>query len=339
MQPNQLSPEQLEADDLLTDLETHAAGYGWTLTRRGVNASFAYGTFEREYDPKLQAFYAVDSTKPDKFICGDYVADKSRLRRIIEAKPRTTPPEPKPYTGKRRGRPPKASTAKTVPPTDDSPVPPTEDSVPPTDDSAVPPTEQDTEVPPTEGETVLTIQTEQGLQIDYPINDEWEDPDPPVDFPAPYAVEFDQTEHDLIGVEIDGKIFVGTPDEDDPVESATEQLSGVKQALDKLGGTIENGLISATEEPEERKNWSSLTSVLTEDELLAEVAGSEVHWINRISGHRESAVVSKSERHPPKVTPEGFDPDEFGEDLRVLHFIESGSGFRSVAVARIVKIG
>lgn len=95
------------------------------------------------------------------------------------------------------------------------------------------------------------------------------------------------------------------------------------------------------------RNWSGFASPLTSDEILTKLGVNrktnnrvEVVWLNSLSGALDRAVVDgAAEKYPPHITPAGFDPEEQGEDLRILHFLQIGGGFRSVAVSRIKKIG
>ncbi|WNM69982.1 hypothetical protein SEA_GUYFAGIERI_79 [Rhodococcus phage GuyFagieri] len=91
-----------------------------------------------------------------------------------------------------------------------------------------------------------------------------------------------------------------------------------------------------------RRNWSGLVSHLSNETILKMVNGSEVTWVNSLSGRRDTATVSAKSKtnHPPKITPSNWevDTDDGAEDMRILHFLEVGGGFRSVAVARIVKV-
>ena len=89
-----------------------------------------------------------------------------------------------------------------------------------------------------------------------------------------------------------------------------------------------------------RRNWSSVASELSNEALVKRVRGKTVHWTNSFTGRTETAKVTKDGgKHPTKVTPSNFDVEAAGEDMRLLHFLEEGGGFRSVAVARIVKVG
>ena len=90
-----------------------------------------------------------------------------------------------------------------------------------------------------------------------------------------------------------------------------------------------------------KRNWSAVASPLTNDELLAEVLGKTITFRNRQSGRLEQTTVctaKEAKRYVPKITPEGFDAESVGEDLRILHFLELGAGFRSVAVSQITEI-
>lgn len=87
--------------------------------------------------------------------------------------------------------------------------------------------------------------------------------------------------------------------------------------------------------------WSPVASELSDDVLLKRVVGKEITWRNSVSGKRDSAVVAKDPvKHAAKITRSSLaERPGSTEDLRILHFLEAGGGFRSVAVARIVAIG
>lgn len=95
------------------------------------------------------------------------------------------------------------------------------------------------------------------------------------------------------------------------------------------------------------KNWSPVLSDLSSDEILVKLGVNrksnnrlDITWMNSLSNTLDRATVDGgAEKHPPHITPVGFDPQAHGEDLRVLHFLEVNGGFRSVAIARIRKIG
>lgn len=95
------------------------------------------------------------------------------------------------------------------------------------------------------------------------------------------------------------------------------------------------------------KNWSPVLSDLTSEEILVKLGVNrksnnrlDIVWMNSLSNTLDRATVDgAAEKHPPHITPVGFDPQTHGEDLRILHFLEVNGGFRSVAIARIRKIG
>lgn len=96
---------------------------------------------------------------------------------------------------------------------------------------------------------------------------------------------------------------------------------------------------AVVEQQAAHRAWSPVASELTDEVLLKAVRGKEISWKNSFSGRIESAVVSKdAEKHPPRITPAGWDAAGTGDDLRILHFLELHGGFRSVAVARITKL-
>lgn len=132
------------------------------------------------------------------------------------------------------------------------------------------------------------------------------------------------------------------PDED-AAHVAKEALAHIADADKKKIDTYnqQNVYGAVMDQQNEDRNWSKLCSPMSEAELLKRVLGREITWKNSFSGRFDSATVStkkSAERHPAHVTPTGFDPEEHGEDMRILHFLEVGAGFKSVAVARIVSI-
>lgn len=132
------------------------------------------------------------------------------------------------------------------------------------------------------------------------------------------------------------------PDED-AAHVAKEALAHIADADKKKIDTYnqQNVYGAVMDQQNEERNWSKLCSPMSEAELLKRVLGHEITWKNSFSGRFDSATVStkkSAERHPAHVTPTGFDPEEHGEDMRILHFLEVGAGFKSVAVARIVSI-
>lgn len=132
------------------------------------------------------------------------------------------------------------------------------------------------------------------------------------------------------------------PDED-AAHVAKEALAHIADADKKKIDTYnqQNVYGAVMDQQNEERNWSKICSPMSEAELLKRVLGHEITWKNSFSGRFDSATVStkkSAERHPAHVTPTGFDPEEHGEDMRILHFLEVGAGFKSVAVARIVSI-
>jgi hypothetical protein len=132
-------------------------------------------------------------------------------------------------------------------------------------------------------------------------------------------------------------------EEEDAAHIAREAQGHIADADDKGVDTYnQSGVYGAVmDQQNEERNWSKLCSPMNEAELLKRVLGREITWRNSFSGRWDTAVVSTkkaAENHPAHVTPAGYDPEETGEDMRILHFLEVGAGFKSVAVARIVRI-
>ena len=107
----------------------------------------------------------------------------------------------------------------------------------------------------------------------------------------------------------------------------------------------QNGILEAVKtqlDPSVRRNWSPVASEYTTEELLKLVQGKGIVWRNSFSGRKEEAVVATAKsagNYPAHITPTKFDITEAGEDMRIIHFLQNGGGFRSVAVARIVSLG
>lgn len=127
----------------------------------------------------------------------------------------------------------------------------------------------------------------------------------------------------------------------DTQDAAHSEESRVKTVVDKHREEMRSKSQFADEsDPTEAvrdiisDSWSHVASPLTDAEILKLVAHSEVFWSNRLSNRTDSANVSASTNIPPYITGEVVD----GIDMRCLHFLEAGAGFRSVSVNRIRRI-
>ena len=104
---------------------------------------------------------------------------------------------------------------------------------------------------------------------------------------------------------------------------------------DREGTYSQQDVIAIGQDSAMRSEFSELTDA----EILVRVDGREVRWFNAFAKKQESAVVmaaNASKNHPPKITGH-VTPN--GDDTRILHFLEVGSGFRSLAVGRLRSIG
>ncbi|QXN74463.1 hypothetical protein SEA_FLOAT294_80 [Gordonia phage Float294] len=316
-----LTEEQQDALDLAVQITEHAQKYSWAPAKGHpkVNKKFAFVTLRRDLGEigveELKAFYAIDPDDADDQVTytdpngavtvldtesGDVREQIENDFHIIQ------PGDPQPEDDQLGVEPVDA---------DEAPVPPTSAAhsaahtdVPPTDaahtDSDESAAHTEDAVPPT-GKTVM--------------------------------------EH------------VGMVPEIDEFDIAAEAL-GHKDAAEKqkprdrehaLWSQQDTYAAVRGQQANPNRNWSSVASPLTSAEILTKLGANrksnnrvEVVWMNSLSGALDRAIVDgDGGKYPPHITPSDFDPEEHGEDLRILHFLQVGGGFRSVAVCRIKKIG
>lgn len=306
--------DQLEAIEMVDAITEFATENGWTAgPQRGCHKTMAFGTLLDGQGRTLQVYYPVDPEGKEQFLFEAKVIKKDVLRGLItgELTPEEVVASGLPPTGAahRAAHPP-------VPPTEAAAVPPTgagaahsADAVPPTSDS-VPPT-----VPPTE---------ESAEDAAHP-----DDAVPPIENSFTHDEEMTDAELEELDarwIADEAKRHIADAEDGGDTYSQQETYAAVREQ--QAAGT--------------RRNWSHTVSHLSNEAILKMVNGSEVTWVNSLSGRRDSAVVSAKSKtnHPPKITPSSWevDTDDGAEDMRILHFLEVGGGFRSVAVARIVKI-
>ena len=340
-----LTEAQQEAAELATALIDFATGIGWDVAKKGVNQSYAWAHLTHPWHEGLQVFYSVDpDSRDDKFVYEAVVVPLEALKTIITAASSADLVDTLRETD--TGDLWAADVCAVLLKPKSVPVPPTSaahsaahpDGVPPTEPSAahpVPPTVEEAEraaherasaahtpdaVPPIAGSAAHLV----GDNFDVP--------------PTAWAEK--RAAHQAKGV---------PPTEDDmsPEDLDREDLFEARQEakkhLDQAGQPASQlDTIAAVEaQYVTKRNWSAVASPLTNDELLVQVLGRTLTFRNRQSGRLEQATVCTSKeakRYTPKITPEGFDADAVGEDLRILHFLELGAGFRSVAVSQITEI-
>ena len=322
-----LTEAQQEAAELATEIIDLAQGIGWDIDKKGVNKTYAWVRLTHPWHHGLQAFYAVDPEETDdKFIYGSVVIPMEALKPIITAASSADLIELALETGEQWGRDVHDVLVNAEP----------RDPVPPTDAAhsaahtagalAVPPTAAGSaaHVPPTVPPTVEEAQSAAHTRA---LNDAAHDAG---EVPVPPTVEGDMPPTDIHPEELDREDLLEARQE---AKRHLEQAGQPAAQLDTIAA-VEAQYASA-------RNWSPVASPLTREELIAKVPGKTIVFRNRQSGRLDEATVctnAEAKRYTPKVTPEGFDPEAANEDLRIIHFLQLGAGFRSIAVSQITEI-
>lgn len=333
-----LTEAQQEAAELATAIIDFAQGIGWDIDKKGVNKTYAWVRLTHPWHEGLQAFYSVDpDTTEDKFIYGTAVIPLEALKVIITAASSAALIDLALETGKQWGRDITAMLAGVE--REDAPVPPTSaahsaahpDGVPPTEGSAahVPPT-----VPP-------TVEEAQSAAHTRALNDAAHDAG---EVPVPPTVEGDVPPIGGGGYTLLRRLDDNWQETDElDREDLMEARQEAKKHLEQAGQpAAQLDTIAAVEaQYASPRNWSPVASPLTTEELLAKVPGKTITFRNRQSGRLDESTVctnAEAKRYTPKITPEGFDAERVGEDLRIIHFLQLGAGFRSIAVSQITEI-
>lgn len=321
-----LTEAQQEAAELATAVIDFAHGKGWDVAKKGVNQSYAWVHLTHPLHEQLQLFYSVDpDSRDDKFVYEAEVVPLEALKPIITAASTADLIDILAEDGPEWGR----SLIRVLnKPTNagGGPVPPTSaahsaahpDAVPPTEGNAahpVPPTVEEAER--AAHQRASAAHTQQDV--------------PPIEGSAAHqAKDVPPTEGDMSLEDLDREDLFEARQE---AKKHLEQAGQPASQLDTIAA-VEAQYVT-------KRNWSGVASPLTNDELLVQVLGRTLTFRNRQSGRLEQATVCTSKeakRYTPKITPEGFDAESVGEDLRILHFLELGAGFRSVAVSQITEI-
>ncbi|QFP97759.1 hypothetical protein KNU79_gp76 [Gordonia phage NadineRae] len=317
MTPEEFAAAVAEALDMAKQITAHAEQYGWVAPKAPrANKKFAFVTLRRDLGnewgaEEIRAFYAIDpDSDSDQVTYVDVIGaakvldpESGDVREAIENDFHVKPQQPSGADDSER-----TAAERAVPPTSAAhsaahpPVPPI---VPPTDAAH---TDSDDSAAHSDGDSAA--------------------------HPAEQTVSE----------------FYGTGPKADEAAVAAEAL-GHKAAAEKAkpkdaehATWSQQGTYAAVrgQQANPDRNWSKVASELSNAEILARLGKGmvELVWRNSLSGALDRAVVdAEGGKHPPHITPAEFDPIEFGEDLRILHFLEVSGGFRSVALARVTKIG
>lgn len=317
-----LTEAQQEAAELATALIDFATGIGWDVAKKGVNQSYAWAHLTHPWHEGLQVFYSVDpETTDDKFIYGSVAVPLEALKPIIKSISRGHLRDTLPQGAQEQQW--EMDVIRAIHRAEDASVPPTSaahsaahpDAVPPTEPSAahpVPPTVEEAERAAHERASAAHTQEAVPPIVGNAAHQEDEMP--------PISDELEEADRRWCR---------------DEAKAHLEQAGQPASQLDTIAA------VEAQQAMGSKRNWSAVASPLTNDELLVQVPGRTITFRNRQSGRLEQTTVcttKEAKRYLPKITPEGFDADEVGEDLRILHFLELGAGFRSIAVSQITEI-
>ena len=321
-----LTEAQEDAVGLVDELVELAAASNWTAEKRGLSETHAWVHLAHPWKLPVQAFYAIDDeANRDVFIYGSLAFGQSALRGLIEGESEA---DLRPvFVGMGLSEDDALGQLQVINDRlldyvtgNESPVPPI---VPPTNaahQQVVPPT-----VPPTVHEAASAAHSKAS---------------------AAHSAAHQAYEHEHSAAHMASNV---PPTEDDDLDAedrrwiAQEASEHMRQAGDPACQQDTYAAVEAQQRMGAARNWSGVASPMSNDELLAYVLGKTIRFRNRVSGRIDDAVVStarEAKNHVPKITPIGFDTEdaEKNEDLRILHFLEPGGGFRSIAVSQITEI-
>lgn len=323
------------ANDLARSFEKR----DWTTTTPVLAAGYAGVRIVKEGHEPVQAFFAVDpDTHQDRYLYGAFTMSEDMLPAIAEAPDReavhkilNVKDKPK---RKRKAVPPivpPTSAAhmqdEAVPPIDAAHMPPIEDSHP-VADAAHPWDDSNHDVMADLADAAHNSAERAAHPVFTASHDDIDALVPPTEDELEYSVQRDGAAHMR-------PLLDAAHLDDDEQRVAKEHI---KQAGDDYAQGM---TYAAVKDQLSSRLWSPVASELSDDVLIKKVVGKEITWRNSVSGKRDSAVVSRDAvKHAAKITRSSLaERPGSTEDLRILHFLEAGGGFRSVAVARIVAIG
>lgn len=336
----QFDEAKSEALQMAADLVDFAKQRGWEKTREPkANKKFAFVVLTRETNEigdieQIKAFYAIDADAENDQVIHvqpsgrEVILDPEAgdVRSVITSndevyRPKDAGEQPVPPTG--------AAHQRTMPPIDEFKARAIEHG-------AIGAAHQDLDAAHSAAREAID---EMNADLDAAHTD---DEDEVVDDSVPPIGEQTIPEH--FGV-------VPPADEADVADEAMHHMSAAEEAAVKGEHAVrsQQEIYGAVRHQQVNpgRNWSAVASPLTNAEILTKLGANrktknvvEIVWLNSLSNTLDRANVSGgADRYPPHITPADFDPEEHGEDLRILHFLEHGGGFRSVAVARIKRIG
>lgn len=317
-----MTPEQLEAVQVLQeDVTDMAVKLGWVpVGPRGVNGTFAFDVYEHpEAGGQMKAMVPVDPDGATTFIMGS-VKVSGKVAAAIFKNPTLDPAEQmaatKKTAPKRKVKAPSAAHSaahSTVPPTDAAHPDNEPDSAAHTD-APVPPI-----VPPTSKKGAAHIEAAIS-ELECVCGKK-------------FKTVSRREDHS------DDCEIANAPDELDAAEEVRVKAATAKhvkkvQAQPHRPGSIDEDAIEEVVRDLIEDSWSHFASTLTDAQILKKATNGWVFWRNRLSNRTDSAHVSASINMPPYITGAVIDD----VDMRCLHFMQTGGGFRAVAVKRIENI-
>ena len=323
-----LTEDQQDAwDALKEDVLDYAREHGWRVVDpQGVTKTHAYASLDHPaLKDRFKAMIPVDPDGKPRFIQGSTVLTGRQAMTFLKTLTLESAPAPK---AKKKAATPAASAAHSaahqqgVPPTSaahpagDAPVPPT---VPPTTSSAAHP-------------------------WDDAAHDVMADLADAAHPKLASNAELRAHHSKMRETTTDGDVVTEEDFDDVEIDEAAEFKGHVDQArpVSNPGWptVMHEDLKSAIQAYSLDGLWSEFASTLSDEEILSSASNAEIVWRNRLSGRMDDAVVVPGDPAKSKYRPHitGSVVEEH-DDRRVIHFLEAGGGFRSVAVGLIKSIG
>ena len=328
--PKMTEDQQDAWDAMQEDVLALGKSNGWAVkSPMGVNKSYAYACLEHaKREERLSVSIPVDPEGNNRFILGSTVLTDKQAVSLLKDPEGWSFPDAHSVPKKKSAAVPPTSAAHTA-----SGVPPTEGA------SAA---HQRSDVPPTSTSDAAHTDELYAAHCDFDSAAHSDDAVPPTADRKTCA--FCGKKFKTEDAREDHQDNCSDEGDDVEIDVDAEYKGHVAAAMPnspKGWGTYkERDLREAVEAYAEGELWSSFASKLTDEEILNRVNKREITWVNRLSGAKETAVVVPGDPSRSAYRPHITGTADFDEldDRRVLHFLESGGGFRSVAIGMLRKI-
>lgn len=323
--PKMTEDQQDAWDAMQEDVLALGKSNGWAVkSPMGVNKSYAYACLEHaKREERLSVSIPVDPEGNNRFILGSTVLTDKQAVSLLKDPEGWSFPDAHSVPKKKSAAVPPTSAAHTA-----SGVPPTEGA------SAA---HQRSDVPPTSTSDAAHTDELYAAHCDFDSAAHTEDAVPPTGrgFEADLVIV---DEHELMTPNGDDEAWEGyEPDLDVDAEYRGHVAAALPNSPRGFGTYKERDLREAIEGYAKEGLWSKF-STLNDEEILKRTERREITWVNRLSLRTESAVVVPGDPGKSAYRPHITGTAEEGDDRRMLHFLESGGGFRSVAIGMLRKI-